>query len=106
MDRRTFVKTASAAPLFVPKSAFGANDRIQYGLIAAGGRGRYVSQVFEKYGAKCMAIAEVNSANMDKAQTQHPDAKPFVEYRELLQQQGIDAVPFARFEGGGTDRVQ
>jgi predicted dehydrogenase len=95
MDRRSFVKAASAAPLFVPSSAFGANDKIQYGLIAAGGRGRYVSQVFEKYGAKCTAIAEVNSANMDKAQTQHPDAKPYVEYRDLLQQSGIDAVLIA-----------
>lgn len=95
MDRRTFVKAASAAPLFVPSSAFGANDKIQYGLIAAGGRGRYVSTVFEKYGAKCVAIAEVNSANMDKAQTQHPDAKPYIEYRDLLQQPGIDAVLIA-----------
>jgi predicted dehydrogenase len=95
MDRRSFVKAASAAPLFVPASAFGANDKIQYGLIAAGGRGRYVSTVFEKYGAKCTAIAEVNSANMDKAQTQHPDAKPYIEYRELLQQPGIDAVLIA-----------
>lgn len=95
MNRRTFVKTASAAPLFVPQSAFGANDRIQYGLIAAGGRGRYVSQVFEKHGAKCTAIAEVNAANMDKAQTQHPDAKPYIEYRDLLQQPGIDAVLIA-----------
>ncbi|HET8549143.1 MAG TPA: Gfo/Idh/MocA family oxidoreductase, partial [Bryobacteraceae bacterium] len=95
MQRRDFLKAAAAAPLFVPRSAFGANDRIQYGLIAAGGRGRYVSQVFEKYGAKCVAIAEINAANMDKAQTQHPDAKPCIEYRELLEQQGIDAVLIA-----------
>jgi predicted dehydrogenase len=95
MDRRSFVKAASAAPLFVPRSAFGANDRVQFGLIAAGGRGRYVSQVFEKYGGKCVAIAEVNSANMDKAQTQHPEAKPYVEYRDLLGQSGIDAVLIA-----------
>ena len=95
MKRRDFVKTASAAPLFVPQSAFGANDRIQYGLIAAGGRGRYVSGVFEKHGGKCVAIAEVNSANMDKAQSQHQDAKPYLEYRELLQQPGIDAVLIA-----------
>ena len=47
------------------------------------GRGRYVSQVFEKLGGKCVAIAEVNAANMDKAQTQHPEAKAYIEYREL-----------------------
>ena len=95
MDRRRFVQAAAAAPLFVPRSAFGANDRIQYGLIAAGGRGRYVSTVFEEYGGKCVAIAEVNSANMDKARTQHPDAKGYIEYRDLLQQDGIDAVLIA-----------
>lgn len=81
--------------MFIPSSAFGANDKIQFGLIAAGGRGRYVSTVFEKHGAKCVAIAEVNSANMDKAQTQHPDAKPYIEYRDLLSQSGIDAVLIA-----------
>jgi predicted dehydrogenase len=32
---------------------------------------------------------------MDKAQTQHPEAKPYVEYRELLQQSGLDAVLIA-----------
>lgn len=81
--------------MFVPSSAFGANDKINFGLIAAGGRGRYVGQVFEKHGAKCVAIAEVNSANMDTAQTQFPSAKPYIEYRDLLQQQGIDAVLIA-----------
>ena len=95
MDRRDFLKTAATAPLFVPHSAWGANDRIQYGLIAAGGRGRYVSTVFEKYGAKCVAIAEINSANMDKAQTQHPDAKAYADYHDLLGQDGVDAVLIA-----------
>jgi predicted dehydrogenase len=95
MQRRDFLKTTAAAPLFVPRSAWGANDRIQYGLIAAGGRGRYVSTVFEKYGAKCVAIAEVNSVNMDKARTQHPDAKSYIEYHELVKQPGIDAVLIA-----------
>lgn len=95
MKRRNFVGTLGAAPLFVPRSAFGANSRIQFGLIAAGGRGRYVSTIFEKHGAKCVAIAEVNSDNMDKALTQHPEAKSYLEYRELLQQEGIDAVLIA-----------
>jgi predicted dehydrogenase len=95
MNRRAFTTVAGTAPLFVSQTAFGANDRIQFGLIAAGGRGRYVSQVFEKHGAKCVAIAEVNSANMDRALTQHPEAKSYVEYRDLLGQEGIDAVLIA-----------
>ena len=42
MDRRNFIAGA-AAPLFVPASAFGANDRISYGVIATGGRGSLYS---------------------------------------------------------------
>jgi len=40
-DRRQFIAAAlTAAPLFVPRSAWGANDRFAYGLIGSGGRGR------------------------------------------------------------------
>lgn len=95
MHRRDFVKTASVAPLFVPQSAFGANDRISFGLIAAGNRGRYVAQVFEKSGAQCAAIAEVNSANMDKARSMFAQAKGYVDYRDLLEHKGLDAVLIA-----------
>ena len=35
-NRRSFLKGAAitAAPLFIPRGAFGANDRIAYGVIA------------------------------------------------------------------------
>ena len=96
MERRDFLKTASASiPMFVPKSAFGANDRIQYALLGAGGRGQYVSRVFEKYGGKCMAFAEVYSPNVDKTKTQHPDAKSYIDYHELLSKEQVDAVLIA-----------
>ena len=35
-DRRQFLSAAlAAAPMFVPRSAWGANDRLAYGLIEA-----------------------------------------------------------------------
>jgi hypothetical protein len=59
-DRRQFIAAAlTAAPLFVPRSAWGANDRLAYGLIGSGGRGRYLQTNFQKLGAQCVAIAEV-----------------------------------------------
>jgi len=37
--RRDFLASALAsAPLFVPRRAWGANDRLAYGLVGAGGR--------------------------------------------------------------------
>jgi predicted dehydrogenase len=95
-DRRTFLTTAlAAAPLFVPRSAWGANDRLAYGLIGAGGRGRYLNQNFKKLGAECVAIAEVYEPHMQMALKDSPAAKTYVDYLDLLAQPGVDAVVVA-----------
>lgn len=95
-DRRDFLTTAlAAAPLFVPRSAWGANDRLAYGLIGAGGRGRYLSGNFQKLGAECVAVAEVYEPNLKNALTAAPNAKSYVDYHDLLAQSGLDAVVIA-----------
>lgn len=87
--RRDFVTAAvAAAPLFVPSRAFGANDRPTFGVIGAGGRGRYLADKFQKQGTQCVAIAEVYEPNTDEALKVSPGAKAFVDYDEML-----DAVP-------------
>src|SRR5215472_3490561 len=94
-DRRKFLVTTAAAPLFVPRSAWGANDRLAYGLIGSGGRGRYLSQNFQKLGAECVAVAEVYEPNLEKGLDGAPGAKSYVDYHELLAQSGLDAVVIA-----------
>ena len=95
-DRRKFLGSAlAAAPMFVPRSAWGANDRLSFGLIGAGGRGRYLTGNFQKLGAECVAIAEVYDRNTSAALKIAPNAKTYLEYRDLLQQSGIDAVVIA-----------
>ena len=75
MKRREFVKGAmAAAPMFVPASAFGANDRIAYGVIATGGRGRYLNGKFQQLGAQCVALCDVYEPNLQKAKETSPDA--------------------------------
>ena len=95
-NRRTFVKSAlAAAPLYIPASAWGANDRVAFGLIGAGGRGRYLAASFLKLGAECAAVAEVYERNTEAALKIAPAAKSYADYRELLRQPGIDAVVIA-----------
>ncbi len=95
-NRRTFLSTALvAAPLFIPRQAWGANDRLAYGLIGAGGRGRYLNHNFQKLGAVCVAVSEVYEPNMQAALQDAPDAKPHLDYHDLLAQSGIDAVVVA-----------
>src|SRR5437667_7342060 len=98
-DRRKFMARSvalAAAPLFIPRSAWGANDRLAYGVIGTGGRGRYVSRNFQKLGAQCLAVCDVYEPYLEKALAESPaGAKSYVDYRELLQQKDIDAVVIA-----------
>ncbi len=81
--------------MFVPAQARGANDRPAYGVIGTGGRGRYVSRVFQKLGAQCVAICDVFEPYLKLAQKDTPDAKPYGDYHDLLAQKGIDFVLIA-----------
>jgi predicted dehydrogenase len=95
MERRQFLgAVAASAPLFIPRSVWGANDRITYGVIATGGRGRSVNSVFLKQGAQCVALCDVYDPNLEKAKLQAPDAKTFVDYHDLLAEK-MDAVLIA-----------
>jgi predicted dehydrogenase len=98
-DRRKFMTdslkvsaAAVAAPMFIPRSAWGANDKMAYGLIGAGGRGRYLSRVFQKLGAECVAVSETYDLNTEAAIKDAPGAKAILDYKELLAQPGIDFV--------------
>jgi len=97
-DRRKFITQSLAlasVPMFVPRTAWGANDRLSYGVIGSGGRGRYLSSNFQKLGAQCVAVSDVYEPNLEKAKADAPDAKGYVDYHELLRQSGIDAVVIA-----------
>jgi predicted dehydrogenase len=92
-DRRQFLGTAlAAAPLFIPRQAWGANDRIAYAVIGAGGRGRYLNRNFQRLGAQCVAIAEVYEPHMERALMDSPGARSYLDYHDLLAHSGIDAV--------------
>ncbi len=96
LDRRNFLTSAlAAAPMFVPRSAWGANDRLAYGLIGAGGRGRYLNRDFQKLGAECVAISDVYDQHLQAGLKEAPNAKPFLDYHDLLAHSGIDAVVIA-----------
>ena len=101
-DRRKFLKDSlnvtaalTAAPVLAPSRAWGANDRPAYGVIGTGGRGRYVSTVFQKLGAQCVALCDVYQPYLELARKDAPEAKTYVDYNELLAQKGIDFVLIA-----------
>ncbi len=94
-NRRRFLTAAVSAPLFIPRSVWGANGRLTYGLIGAGGRGRYLSKNFQKLGAQCVAISEVYEPNMELALAEAAGAKAYLDYEDLLAHKDLDAVVIA-----------
>ncbi len=94
-SRREFLRTAAVAPLLVPASAFGANDRPAFAAIGIGSRGNWLQQAFLKLGAECVAVCDVYEPFLDRARALSPGAKAYADHREALAHPGLDFVMIA-----------
>lgn len=104
--RRNFLKstvTATAAaiafPTIIPQRAFGANERIQMGLIGSGGRGCWLAQHFSNLEeATVTAVCDVDTRRRGKGVElinnihENKECKSYSDFRELLQNRELDAV--------------
>jgi predicted dehydrogenase len=89
LSRREWLGGAAAVA-----AARAANQEISFGVIATGGRGRYLQERFQRLGARCVALCDVYSPNLDKAAAISPEARRYTNYRELLGQK-MDCVVIA-----------
>ena len=102
INRRDFMANASAAAVAVtlPRSVpqpkrLSANDRMQVAFIAAGGRGaRNLATMAETGLIDVVAICDVDSNALKRAERSHPKAKQFFDFRKLYDSigNGLDAV--------------
>lgn len=94
--RRDLLVGAAAAPMFLAASAKGANERITFGLIGSGGRGRGVARAFIELGAQCAAVCDVYKPNLAKGlEIAGEAARPYSDFRRLLERNDLDAVLIA-----------
>jgi predicted dehydrogenase len=92
MDRRTFVLTTAATQTRI----LGAADRISAGIIGAGGRGRYLTGQFKELGVNMAAVCDVYGPNLQAGLKEASSgARPFHDYRQLLDDKSIEAVVVA-----------
>lgn len=95
VSRRFFLAAATAA---ASARVAGANDRIQIGLMGAGGRGTYVTRMAQEHGgAAVVAAADIyppRFANLRKALTGSDTGGPAIhqDFRALLERKDVDAV--------------
>ena len=93
VPRRTFLRTASAVTALSYSRVYGANERIQLGLIGCGERGRYDMGNFVKSGkVDVVALCDIYGNNIDAAKTTAPNAKTFGDHRKLLETKEVDVA--------------
>ena len=89
MDRRTFALSVAATQTRV----LGAADRIRAGIIGAGGRGRYLTGQFKELGVNMAAVCDIYEPNLQAGLKEASSgARPFHNYRQLLDDKSIEAV--------------
>ena len=77
-------------------SILGANDAIRTGIIGAGGRGRLLTGEFKEVGAQMTAVCDVYETNLQAGlKVANTGAKPYNNYKRLLDDKDIDAVIIA-----------
>ena len=103
-SRRSFLKASTAlatAPLFVPASAFGANNRINVGVIGIGKQGEYhLGHLVrnQKENCRVVAVADCYTMFREKGVAMaggEGECKGYTDYREVLSRDDVDAVLIA-----------
>ncbi len=90
LSRRGFLKSAAAAalaaPTIVPRTSFGANERITAGIIGLGGPAGGGGG-----GTQTVAVCDVRQDKLDRHKN-NTSVEQYRDFRELLERDDIDAV--------------
>jgi len=93
VPRRTFLRTASAMTALSYSRVYGANERVQIGLIGAGERGRHDTTNFVKTGqANVAAVCDIYGNNLDLAKSQWGSAQTYTDHRKVLENKTVDVA--------------
>ncbi len=101
LSRRRFLQhssTLAIAATIVPRTAFGANDRIHVGCVGIGGKGTSDVSGVAGAGGIIVALCDVDENRRGKkgkgAREAHPDARFYRDYRVMLEKEEkrLDAV--------------
>jgi len=96
-SRRNFIgKVATGLGTLAASSVLGANDRVRLGIIGAGDRG--MQDVRDALGCpntELVGISDVYTKRLEDAKSVAPQAKTFLNYRDMLEDASLDAVIIA-----------
>jgi predicted dehydrogenase len=86
----------AASGVLPGKRILGANDRVRFALIGAGGRGTAILKAALRcQNIEAVAVADVYARRLERVKRYIPQAKPCKDFRRLLDDRSIDAVLIA-----------
>ena len=97
-SRRNFIEKAAGmtGALMASPRARGANDRIRAGIIGPGARGQQIMRAaIDCPNTEFVGIADIYTRRLEDAKKMAPQAKTYLDYRDLLEDKSIDAVLIA-----------
>ncbi len=101
LGRGAALAAGATVPWFLPASALGragraaANERVALGFLAVGGRGRALLRGFMNCpDAQCVAMCDPY-ADRREAAAAMTDSRPYLDFREVLARDDLDAVVIA-----------
>ena len=102
-NRRRFIQQLSGgvaviagSSMFPSRRVLGANERISFGLIGAGGRGMDILKAAVRApNTQAVAVADVYSRRLDEVKRVAPAIQTYTDFRRLLDDKSIDAVLIA-----------
>jgi predicted dehydrogenase len=103
LNRRTFIHQLSegaaalaGSSMFPTTGVLGANDRVRFGLIGAGGRGTAILKAAQQTpNTQAVAVADVYSRRLDDIKRTAPTIQTYTDFRRLLDDKSVDAVLIA-----------
>ncbi len=103
LNRRTFLHQLSGgaaaiagSSLFAPARVVGANDRVRFALIGAGGRGHAIFKAaLRAPNTEAVAVADVYSRRLNDVKQIVRGIQTFTDFRRVLDDKTIDAVLIA-----------
>src|SRR5579872_1187447 len=92
MHRRVFLFSTAISAAQIA----GANDRVRGAIIGSGGRGQYLTANFKELGVDMAAVCDVYEPNLQAGlKAASTGAKPFDNYKRVLDDPSIDVVVIA-----------
>ena len=98
LTRRDCMKRVTQAFVILPAGlarGYGANEKLNVGIIGLAGQGARDARALDKAGANIAALCDVDSEMVDLRAAEYPKAVKYTDFRKMIEREKLDGVVVA-----------